>query len=89
VLTVSSPASALVLGLRREAGMCGRAGLRIDTDDRYNSLRMALASGPHQADVTVRGQSGAAVFLSPEAARRLTAKVLRASEGAGRVFYVT
>ena len=89
MLTVSGPASDLVLGLRREAGMSGSAGLRIDVDRRYNSLRMALASGPHHADVTVRGQAGAAVFLSPEAARRLTTKTLRASEGAGHVFYAT
>lgn len=89
MLTVSGPASDLVLGLRREAGVSGCAGLRIDTDDRYNSLRMALASGPQHADVTVWGEAGAAVFLSPEADRRLTAKTLQAGDDSGHRFYLT
>lgn len=83
MLTVTKAAATLIRSLSEEAGSPSRPGLRIVVDPLHNSLSMSLAAcaAPGEKVVT---SGDIQVFLSSDAAQRLTTRTLHADTSGTR-----
>jgi Fe-S cluster assembly iron-binding protein IscA len=78
VLTLSDSASTEIRKLMAQPEVPDGGGLRIANDPAAGGLTLALAAAPVDGDQVVDDDSGARVFLEPQAAELLDAKQLDA-----------
>lgn len=78
MLTLTDNAVTVIRDLTAQPEVPDGAGLRIATDPSAGALTLALAAQPAQND-RVLDESGARLFLDPEAAQLLDDKALDAS----------